>query len=572
MNANTPTERLDSVNVASHLTRAARRQPYKRAVVTPVGRDKYGRVTYAHLTFAQLERESDRIAGGLAAAGITRGVRTVLMVKPGPEFFLLCFALFKVGAVPVVVDPGMGRQRMLDCLRESRPEAFVGISKAHLLRLLYPRFFRTVRASVTVGPRWFWGGLTLLDLLRRPWKAYPAAATTADETAAILFTTGSTGPAKGVVYTHGVFDAQIRHIQTHFQITPDEIDLPTFPLFALFDPALGMTAVIPDMDPTRPAAANPVRIIEAIENHGVTNMFASPALLNRVGRYGARRGLRLPSLKRVVSAGAPVLPDNVERFAGMLCGEAEIHTPYGATEAVPVISIGSHEILGETRQLSEKGFGTCVGRPLEGLDVAVIEISDAPIAAWSDTLVVPQGDIGEITVRGDLVTRHYFQRPEADALAKIADGKGFWHRMGDLGWMDTKGRVWFCGRKSQRVITPDETLFTIPCEAIFNRHPAVFRSALVGVGPHGQQTPVVCIELEKNTPPPDHEALRRELLALARETPLTQNIETFLFHPAFPVDIRHNSKIFREQLARWAEGQVVSRPVRVATEGGGDDR
>jgi acyl-CoA synthetase (AMP-forming)/AMP-acid ligase II len=572
MDANTPTEIHDSVNVASHLTRAARRQPYKRAVVYPIGRDIYGRVAYAHLTFAQLERESDRIAGGLAAAGITRGVRTVLMVKPGPAFFLLSFALFKVGAVPVVIDPGMGLQRMLDCLRESRPEAFVGISKAHVLRLLYPRFFRTVRTSVTVGTRWFWGGPTLLDLLRRPWKAYPAAATTADETAAILFTTGSTGPAKGVVYTHGVFNAQIRHIQTHFQITPDEIDLPTFPLFALFDPALGMTAVIPDMDPTRPAAANPVRIIEAIENHGVTNMFASPALLNRIGRYGAQRGLRLPSLKRVVSAGAPVLPDNIERFAGMLCGEAEIHTPYGATEAVPVISMGSNEILGETRQLSEKGFGTCVGRPLEGLSVAIVEISDGPIAAWSDALAVPQGDIGEITVRGDLVTRHYFERPEADALAKITDGEGFWHRMGDLGWMDTKGRVWFCGRKSQRVITPSETLFTIPCEAIFNRHPAVFRSALVGLGQHGDQTPVICIELEKNPPTIDHQELQRQLLAMARENPLTRNIETILFHPAFPVDIRHNSKIFREQLARWAEGQVVSRPLRVATEGSVDDR
>jgi acyl-coenzyme A synthetase/AMP-(fatty) acid ligase len=571
MDLNAPSAGLDPVNVAGHLRRTARSQPYKRAVVYPAGRDAYGRVTYAHLTFAQLERESARIAGGLEAVGITRGMHTVLMVKPGPEFFLLTFALFKVGAVPVVVDPGMGLQRMLECLRESRPEAFVGISKAHLLRLCYPRFFRTLRTWVTVGPRWCWGGPTLLHLLRRPWQAYPPADTTADETAAILFTTGSTGPAKGVVYTHGVFDAQIRRIQAHFQIGPEEIDLPTFPLFALFDPALGMTAVIPDMDPTRPAEANPVRILEAIENHGVTNMFASPALLNRVGRYGAERGLRLPSLKRVVSAGAPVMPDNIARFGSMLCGEAEIHTPYGATEAVPVISIGSNEILNETRHLSERGFGTCVGLPLEGLRVEIIEISDDPIAAWPEARVVPQGDIGEITVRGDLVTRHYFQRPEADALAKIVDGEGFWHRMGDLGWMDTRGRIWFCGRKSQRVITPGGTLFTIPCEAIFNNHPAVFRSALVGVGPRGQQTPVICIELEKASRQADNEALRRELLALARETPMTQNIDTILFHPAFPVDIRHNSKIFREQLARWAKRQVVSDPLGQTGEGGSDD-
>ena len=309
-----PQDSLPVVNIAYRLRDTARRMPYKRAVVYPVGRDRYGRATYAHLTFEQLERESDGLAAGLAAMGIQRGTRTVLMVKPGIEFFVLIFAMFKCGAVPVVVDPGMGPRRMLECLESTRPEAFIGIPLAHLLRICFPRYFRSVLTTVTVGSKFFWGGATFAGLCARPWQPFKLAATTRDETAAILFTTGSTGPAKGVIYTHGNFDAQIDQIQSHFHIGEDEIDLPTFPLFALFDPALGMTAVIPDMDPRKPAHVDPEKIIEPILNHGVTNMFASPALLNRVGSFGSKRHVRLPSLRRVVSAGAPVAPAIIEQF------------------------------------------------------------------------------------------------------------------------------------------------------------------------------------------------------------------------------------------------------------------
>ncbi|HSO19757.1 MAG TPA: AMP-binding protein, partial [Desulfosarcina sp.] len=293
-----------AVNVAAYLRTMARIQPYKRAVVCPCGRDRQGRAAYTHLTFRQLDIESDCLARGLEDVGVGRGVRTILMVKPSLDFFALVFALFKVGAVPVVVDPGMGVSRMLNCLKESRARALIGIPPAHVLRTLAPKYFKSVRTFITVGSRWFWGGLTLRQVRHPRWEPFPTADTKADEIAAILFTTGSTGPAKGVFYTHGVFDAQVRNIRTQFGIAPDEIDLPTFPLFALFDPALGMTAVIPDMDPTKPARVNPERIIEAIANHGVTNMFASPALLNRVGRFGKEKGIALPTLRRVISAGA----------------------------------------------------------------------------------------------------------------------------------------------------------------------------------------------------------------------------------------------------------------------------
>ena len=545
--------RPDIVNVAYHLRRMARIQPHKRAVIQPVGKDHAGRVAYSHMTFQQFDRESDRIALGLNRVGIKRGTRTILMVQPSLEFFALTFAIFKTGAVPVVVDPGMGIRRMVNCLKESHPTAFIGIPKAHVLRKIYPNFFKSVKTWITVGRRWFWGGHTLAEIKHQPDDRYEIVKTLRDEMAAILFTTGSTGPAKGTIYTHGNFDAQISLIKTHFGISTDEIDLPTFPLFALFDPALGMTAVIPDMDPTKPAQVDPLKIIEAIYNQGVTNMFASPALLHRVGSYGKNNGIKLPSLKRIISAGAPIQPSNIAQFSTMLEGDAQVHTGYGATEAMPVAAITGSEILNDTRSQTENGAGVCVGRPIGSVDVRIIQINDEPVSAWTADIEAAPGQVGEITVRGPMVTRSYFERPKDDSLSKISDGDTFWHRMGDLGRQDDQGRIWFYGRKSHRVITENGTMFSIPCESIFNNHPRVFRSALVGVGPSGRQRPVICIDLVPGDARTDLDRLTDELLELARSNALTKSVEKVLYPREFPVDIRHNSKIFREKLATWAE-------------------
>ncbi|KPJ76681.1 MAG: peptide synthase [Deltaproteobacteria bacterium SG8_13] len=558
-NQKPPSSDNDRFNIASHLRRMARVQPYKKAAVCPAGRDRNGRMTYAHLTFRQLDCESDAVARGLSAAGMSRGTRTVVMVPPGLEFFSLVFALFKTGAVPVVVDPGMGIRRMVACFRESDPSAFIGIPKAHILRGIYPRFFRSVQTWITVGRRWLWGGHTLKRIRQPSDDPFPIAGTDRHEMAAILFTTGSTGPAKGVIYTHGIFDAQIARIKTQYGIATDEIDLPTFPLFALFDPALGMTAVIPDMDPTRPADVDPTKIIEAINDHGVTNMFASPALLNRVGAFGKRNGIVLPSLKRVISAGAPVQPSNLEQFSALLMPDADIHTGYGATEAMPVASISGREILSETRFLCEQGLGVCVGQPINGIEVRLAPVTEQPIPDWKHCPSLEKGAVGEITVKGDIVTRSYYKRPQTDALAKIRDGDSVWHRMGDLGRFDEQGRIWFFGRKSHRVITETDTLYTIPCEAIFNNHDKVNRSALVGVGRPPHQKPVICIELHGSGDDSSLEELKQELLSLGRSHAHTRGIDTVLFHDGFPVDIRHNSKIFREKLSVWAAKQLSAK-------------
>lgn len=544
------------INVSGYLKIAAAQQPFKRAVVYPAGRDAKGRVAYSHYTFQQLENESDYLAHGLESFNIKRGTRTILMVKLSLEFVALTFALFKIGAVPVIVDPGMGLRALLHCFKASEPEAFIGIPIAHMLRITNPKYFKSVKHLVTVGRRWLWGGRTL-DALRNTSRGpYDIAPTIKEETAAILFTTGSTGPPKGVVYTHGMFDAQLRHIKAQLEALGDIIDLPTFPLFTLFDPALGITSVLPDMDPTKPAKVNPQKIIEAIVDQGVNNMFASPALLNRVGAYGKNKGIKLKSLKRVVSAGAPVSADNIAQFSTLLCQDGEIHTPYGATEALPVTSISGKEILNDTSRLSRKGAGVCVGRPVNGIDIRIIKISDDPIEKWTDELPVSQGDVGEIVVKGDLVTRCYYRRPEADIMAKIRDGDNIWHRMGDLGWCDEKGRIWFCGRKCHRVPLKEKTLFTVCCEMIINTHPKVFRSALVGVGTSTNRIPVMCIELKHRVGKKGKKSILHELRQLAWENDVIKEIKTFLFCKTFPTDIRHNSKIFREKLAVWAQQRL----------------
>ena len=551
---------MTTVNIASHLPDMAAKQPDTAAVILPGGSDGQGGLSFEQFNFKQLDERSDVIAAGLESIGIRRGVRTALMVTPSLDFFALTFALFKTGAVPVFVDPGIGLKNLGACLGEAEPEAFIGIPKAHVARVLKGWSKSTLKILVTVGARLFWGGVTLKSVIARGQAVadYKMARTKAEEVAAILFTSGSTGIPKGVVYTHGTFADQVEKIRRIYDIQPGEIDLPTFPLFALFAPALGMTAVIPQMDFTKPGSVDPRNIIEPIQFFKATTMFGSPALVNRVGRYGEANGVELPTLKRVISAGAPVPPIVLERFSKMLSDAAQIVTPYGATECLPVASIGSREIISDTQFATREGRGVCVGQPLADLDVRIIRITDDPIAEWSDGLILPNGEIGEIVVQGANATREYYNRESSTRLAKIRGGSdgAFWHRMGDVGYLDDTGRLWMCGRKSHRVITGEGTLYTIPCEAIFNNHPEVFRSALVGVERAGTTEPVVCIELEAETPAGQRDRIRKELLELGAASDLTKSIETILFHPKFPVDIRHNAKIFREKLAVWAEGRI----------------
>lgn len=552
-------ERADRLhfNIGSYLPRAAELWGNRAAAVV-MGRAR-GRRERGTVTFAELEALSNRFANGLAQAGIGRGCRTLLMVRPGVDFVALVFALFKLGAVPVMIDPGMGVRRMLECLRRVDVEGFIGVPAAQVMRCLRRGAFSSARSVVTVGRRWLWGGVTLRQIERGGGERFETAATRRDETAAILFTSGATGPAKGVVYEHGMFDAQVRAIQSCYGIEAGEVDLPTFPLFALFSVAMGMTSVIPEMDPSRPARVDPARIVQAVHDYQVTNTFGSPALWKRVASYCVDRGIRLGSLRRVLIAGAPVPDWLIEQLHRVLGSGADVHTPYGATEALPVASIGGRAVLSDCWPRSRSGAGICVGRPLPEIDLRVIGVSDEPIERWSDVLVVGDGEIGEIVVAGPVVTKAYYGLSEATRGAKIYDGDRVWHRMGDVGYRDDKGRVWYCGRKAHRVVTGAGTLYSVCCEAIFNRHAEVSRSALVGVGPRGRQRPVMIVEPKGERFPRGSRAgeLHEALVHLAETNEETRSIRDVLFHRSLPVDVRHNAKIDREKLARWAAERMT---------------
>ena len=567
------------MNVASLVLERARSEPDGIAIRCPVNgwRRKGSRVSYTNISNADLDRESDCIARGLESIGIVRGTRTALMVRPGRELFSLMLALFKVGAVPVLIDPGIGLRPLRRCLDEAEPEAFIGVPAAQAARIALGWARKTLRITVTVG-RYPKFGAPTLDRLRElgtsgPHDAPYATATMEDaDVAAILFTSGSTGPPKGVVYQHGNFAAQVEAIRGLGHIKPGETDLATFAPFALFDPAIGMSALIPDMDPTRPGHVDPRRIIEPAEEFGATSLFGSPALLDTVGRHGAKHGTKLTTLRRVVSAGAPVSADIMDRFLGMLPDDAEILTPYGATECLPVSCISSDEVLSETAALTDTGLGVCVGSPVPSIDARVIAIDDDPIESWDPALEVPTGSIGEITGRGPQATTAYFNRPDATALAKIRDTdgvanadkstdnkSGFWHRMGDVGYFDERGRLWYCGRKADRVTTDRGTLFSVQCEAIFDTHPKVRRTALVGVPVQNGEMPVICVELLPEIPRRARGAVEADLRALAERYAHTRDIRHFLFHSRFPVDIRHNAKIGRPELGRWARRKLRGR-------------
>ncbi|MBU0945851.1 MAG: AMP-binding protein [Proteobacteria bacterium] len=541
-----------SVNIAATLAERAEEQGEEIGLVE-AGSGK-------SLTFAQLNRRADSFAHILSRKGVRAGERVMLMVRPSADFICLTFALFKIGAPVILIDPGMGYRNLLRCIEGVRPKGFVGIPKAHVFRLLFRRPFQSVQLRFCCGPSLGLFGPDISKLANQDGGPFPAYEAQGDELAAIIFTTGSTGPPKGVRYEHGVFHAQLRLIRDYYGIGPGQTDQPAFPLFALFSTALGAKAIIPDMDPTRPAQVDPKRFVASIKKYGVTYSFGSPAIWNVIAGYGESRGLTLETLEKVLMAGAPVSGELISRMQNILGPDAQIHTPYGATESLPIVSIEGREIVEQTWPLTRVGKGTCVGRPLPGIEIAILPICDHPLDHLGHTSFLPPGEIGEIIVRGDVVTGSYENNPEENRLAKIADGNGFWHRMGDVGYLDQEGRLWFCGRRAHRVVTAAGTFFTIPCEAVYNVHAHIYRTALVGVAAPDNlyQIPVIIIEPEKDSPV-SAEQLIVEARRLGAENPLTREIQYYLIHRDFPVDIRHNAKIFREKLSVWAVGELEGK-------------
>ncbi|MEO5825055.1 MAG: fatty acid CoA ligase family protein [Gemmatimonadales bacterium] len=537
-------------NFAATLSAVALADPGRTALIEPVRASRWRQVN-----FVELDVLANRYAIGLRRHGVRRGDRVLYLLRPSVDAFAVFYALLRLGAVPAFVDPLIGIARLRACVRAVRPAVVIGVPEVHLIRLIARTAFECVRLLITSGRGSLLGGESLRSCLAAAGDFVPEAVKSEDE-CYLPFTSGSTGPPKGVFCTHGMVDAQSELVRDVCDWRGGMRIVMCYAPFVPFALADGLTVILPAIDFTRPAAAAPERIVAAVSAHHADCAFASPIVWMQLARYCESERISLPTLRRAVAAGAPVQADLHRRLLAVMHPEGQLYTPYGATEAMPITTASSSALAG-TWQQTRTGAGTCVGAPLRGTEVLVIRVTDEAIATWSDDLALTRGAIGELVVGGDMVSPAYFDDAAQTTLAKIDRGGRVLHRTGDLGCIDGEGRVWFCGRKSHRIETREGMLAPVPIENVLNEHPDVFRTAAVGVGAKGQQQVVACVEMEEGrrfTP-----VLEAELTALADATCFKGVIARFLPHHGFPVDPRHNSKIKRDELAVWATGRLAAR-------------
>lgn len=511
------------MNVAEHLARAARNRDTDPAII--LAKDD------SRLSFFELDWHTSAMARGMKNVNVLPGDRVLIMVRPGPDLIRLVWACFKRGALPVLIDPGMGLWNFIRCVERTRPTVLAGIPIAHLVSFLFPWAFTSVKLRIYAGRRVWLDGHTIPELIGTP-GPYDTEELESDAPAAILFTSGSTGPAKGVLYTHGNFDAQVTSLRETYGYGEGQVDVAAFPPFSLFDAALGMTSVIPDLDAANMARTRPEAIAHAITHYKADNVFGSPVIWRKFAPWAAAGGQTFPTVKRLMIAGASMPPALVAQLCQLL-PNGDVGTPYGATEALPVAAVWGKDIVGQFAQRSADGAGTCVGKPAVGIEVRILAIGDTPVPDAAGAEWVSAGTVGEICVKGAVVTALYADSLEATEAAKIYQGDAVWHRMGDLGYFDHDGFLWLCGRKAERV----GDLYPDCIEGRFN--PWCGRTALVGI----RGEPALIVEGEPNP----------ALEARIRDTSLMKHV---LFHPSFPVDKRHNSKIHRRTLAQWAAKKV----------------
>ncbi len=562
----------DIFNLADIVLRVAREDPERIAVIEPDGFAGYNQRRYLRHSYRELSDDAEGVAVGLREMGIAERTRIVFMAPPSYEATVMGVALTRVGAFSIWIDPSVGYLNVGERLRRVKPEAFLGIALAHMGRVAFgwgPRFTRKLLLTGCPlvpgthnipGFPPFPGARSIRSLRKEPPAEPLPPQVTTDDPVAILYTTGSTGPAKPSLYTHRAFCQVFRN--AHYSWRWDEekeipVDMAVFPAFLFIPISAGGTMVVPPIDFSRqgPAQVNSAALMQVINDCGVKSFFGSPILIEKLARCAAERKMTMPTLKRVIGGGAPLFGPVGDMLNAVIALDGEAVANYGATEALPSTEMSSRENSAEAWTRTEAGAGICVGRPLPGVELKVIEIVDGKIDSIDEAVELVDGRVGEILVRGKHVSPEYYLDEESTRKNKVPDPTGSWHRFGDAGYLDEKGRLWVCGRVSQRVKAADGPVFPLMCEPLFDAHPAVRRSGLVGVpGPDGE-IPVICIESRRDCGM-DEEHLSTELRELAASSEQARKIQHILFKPKLPVDPRHNSKIERPHLARWAARQL----------------
>lgn len=548
------------MNIADFVYENARKFPNKKAIVTPYCRDASGRIAYTHYTYQQFVEASQRLSLALYGHGIRPGTRILLFVKPCLDFSVLVFALFKIGAVPIFIDPGVGRKNLLATVLKTQPKVMIAEPVVHILRRFFPRVFSSINLFITTKkPSFFSSRISLQEMLKEEmqFEFREMEKVQGQDLAAIIYTSGGTGIPKGVLYTHEMFYQQVSIFKTLLPFTENEIDLSGFPLFSLFAIAMGMTSVIPWLDAAKPASADPVLLLKHIRDNNVSLATGSPAIWERLADYCLQNDILLPSLRGVIMFGAPIALNLHYKMQAIL-PNGTTYTPYGATEGLPISWISGQEILQSFSEKTLAGGGTCIGKAVSSTKTKVIKTSFEILSDLSKAEELAPYEVGELLVNGSQVTKEYFELPNETAKAKIVDGEMFWHRMGDLVYKDDKDYLWFCGRKVHQVTTDQQVYYPIPCEAIFNQHPAVRRSALIVFK---QRAAIVIERKDQRTSltGEEKESFRKELLSYALKFPHTQSISHFFIYKTFPVDYRHNIKIDRLFLRDY----FASRPTEI---------
>jgi olefin beta-lactone synthetase len=513
-----------------------------------------GEAAPASRTFGELGAEVRASAAGLAAHGVAAGDRVALLITPGVELAVALYACWRVGAVPVLADAGLGARGLTRALRSAAPDHLIGIERALVAaRALGWPGRRIAASSVPAGVRRMTGTRIGLDDLLATGAGRDLPPPPGDDAdAAIAFTSGATGAPKGVVYRHRQLQAQRDALATTYSISRDDRLVAAFAPFALYGPALGIPSVVPDMDVTAPSTLTAAALADAVAAIEATMVFASPAALVNVRATAddvdpevreALSGVRL-----LLSAGAPV-PAELLRSLTPLLPAAQAHTPYGMTEALPVadISLAGIEAAGA-------GNGVCVGEPVTGVEVTV---SPVDALGHADGPVTTEPHVtGELLIRADHVKDRYDRLVATELRSSREPG---WHRSGDVGHLDERGRVWVEGRLVHTIATAEGLVTPVGLERRVEGIEHVALAAAVGVGPPGTQQVVIVVQTDPAAGRPQlaPATLTRRVRA-AVEVP----VAAVLAVPRLPVDIRHNSKIDRGRLASWASGVLAGERMR----------
>ena len=510
-----------NANIVARLVARARLHPDRVAIADRAQR----------LTFSELADRTGRVAARLRASGVAPGDHVLVFVPMSVELYATLLGTLRMGAAAVFVDAWADRRRLAAAVAAAAPAAFVGTPRAHLLRLVSGAVRRIPRAFTPAG------------LFRGRTVDSPVEAVGGDAPALMTFTTGTTGTPKAAVRSHRFLVAQHEALMAHLQLGPTDIDMPTLPVFVLNNLAGGVTSIIPDADPRRPADIDPHRVFKQMVRESVTTSSGSPAFYERLAAWCERERRQLP-LRAVFTGGAPVLPPLARRLRDAVTGSA--HVVYGSTEAEPIAGITADEMV----QLAGTADGVCVGQPVAHIRLKLIQPHDEPIVlgagGWSEWEVAA-GEAGEVVVAGAHVLAGYANDEESDRRNKVRDGSVTWHRTGDAARRDDEGRVWLLGRVRERVVRDGVTWWPLPAEVRALAVPGVTHAAYVGVAGGARETEaVLCVECPAGD--------RSGIEAAVRDAIAPWPVDRVHVMKRIPRDPRHASKTDLEGLRRLLGG------------------